>query len=117
EGNWEVMGMRGEHHGVSPPGREPKKRANSNPAKAGGVGAFRASQAPVEITFWPRRVHLRVNPPIVRLLVNHQTLRASLDQWFVLGRLHRSQLQRNGGKHRSQGSDAIDEIIFVHELR
>src|SRR5262249_39269060 len=75
----QVIEVRRERDCVGSPGREPEKRTNSNPPKAGRIGAFRASEPPIKITLWPGGVHIGINSAIVSFLVHHQTLRAGRD--------------------------------------
>src|SRR5207237_2306079 len=99
------------------PARQTKKRTDSDPPKAGVVAALRAIEPPVEIALRTRRMQIRVNLAIVRLLINYEAFRACLDNGNVIGRLHRTDFDRDRGKVRPKSAHAIGQICPNNEIR
>jgi hypothetical protein len=72
---------------------EPEKRADPQPAESGPIGAFGTIQAPLEIALRSGGMHLLVDGPVVRLLINDEPLRPGRHHGAIFGRLHRADLQ------------------------
>src|SRR5437764_1929683 len=109
--------MRRETDSFFLPAGQTKKRADPNSPKARIVAALRAIEPPVEIALRTRRVQVRVNLAIVRLLINNEALGARLDNWNVVGRRHRTDFDRDRGKIRPKSAHAIGQICPTNELR
>ena len=80
--------MRGQRDRFLLPGSQTKQRSNSQAPEPGLVAALRAIEPPVKITFRPRGMHLGIDFPVIRFLINNQTLSARFDDRSIISRLH-----------------------------
>jgi len=81
--------MRGDAQRFVTPIRQAVKCRDAKPAEAGGVGAFRRFEPPIEIFLWAGRVHPVVNVAIVSFLINDEAVRTRRDDGRVIFRFHR----------------------------
>ena len=102
--------MRRQCDGLPAPVPEPVKCADAQSPEAGGVGALRGFQAPVEIPLRPGGVHFRIHRAVVRFLIDHQPVRARLHGRTVLLGFHRADFQRNAWNLRVQRRHALREV-------
>src|SRR2546430_6494000 len=108
--------MRRERDRFLAPRGQAKKRANSKATKTGVIAALGACQAPAKILFRSGQMQLMVDGPVVRFLINTETFRAGLNHRNVVFGLHRSDLDRDGGKIITQSADAFGKIIATNEF-
>ncbi len=113
----QILRVRRQADRFRPPIRQPVQRPDPQPPKPRRVSPLRRFQPPIEIPLRPRRVHFRVNLPIVRLLVNHQPFRPRRHQRPVFLRFHRANLQRNRRRLLMQRRDALLQVSAPHEFR
>src|SRR5437016_6326648 len=96
---------------LRPPIAQTEEDTNAQSPEARGISALRRFQSPVEIPFWPSRMHAGINGPIVGFLVNDEALGSSGHQRAVLVGLQRTDLKREGGNFRTQSTDTLRQII------
>ena len=108
------MGRDGD--GFHPPVRETVERANPQPAKSGGVGAFRRFESPVEIAFRSGCVHVGVNHPVVSLLINDQSVGSGGGERTVFVGLHRPDLKGDTWDELVQDANTFRHVSIGHEL-
>src|SRR5439155_16858499 len=86
-------------------------------AKSCAVTALRAIQSKIKVALRSGSMHFRINRAIVSFLINHQSLRASTDNWLIIPRFHRTDLDRNRSKTFLKSANTFGEIVATDESR
>ena len=113
----QVFEVSRQREGLETPIGEAEKRPDADAAESRLMAALGAVEPPIKILLRSREVHSRIDLAMVGLLINNQSLRASTDDAFVVGHLHRRDLDRQRWHEGAQTLDARLEVGAGDELR
>ena len=116
-GAQQMVEVRGEGDGFVAPVPQTEEHADADAAEAGGVSAFRTSQAPVVIFFRTGGVQPRVGRAVVGFLVDDETFGTGPDEREVVGFFHRRDFDGESRDFGREGAEYFLEVAVGDEFR